>query len=292
MKSGKVYLVGAGPGDPGLITIKGIERLKKADVIVYDHLLDTALLEVAPPDAEKIYAGKVAGKHAKSQSEINRILVDKAKEGKTVIRLKGGDPFVFGRGGEEAKILSENSILFEIIPGITSSVAVPAYAGIPVTHRGLASSFAVITGHEDSTKESSSINWEKLAGGVDTLVFLMGVRNLSLIVEKLVKYGRNENTPVAVIKNGTRPQQETVSGNLGNIIEKVSQKGITAPAVIIVGEVVSLREKLRWFDTQPLFGKRILVTRARRQASKLSCLLAERGAVPVELPEWESRNST
>ncbi len=284
MKFGKVYLVGAGPGDPGLITIKGIECLKKAEVIVYDHLLDVALLETAPSDAEKVYVGKIAGKHTKPQNEINRILVDKAKEGKTVIRLKGGDPFVFGRGGEEAEALAENGIPFEVIPGITSAVAVPAYAGIPVTHRGLASSFAVITGHEDPGKESFSINWEKLAAGADTLVFLMGVKNLPLIVDKLIKYGKRVNTPAAVVKNGTRPQQEVVTGNLGDIIDKVKQKGIIAPAVVIVGEVVSLREKLRWFDARPLFGKRILVTRARRQASKLSRLLAERGAVPVELP--------
>lgn len=284
MEGGKVFLVGAGPGDPGLITIKGIECLKKAEVIVYDHLLDVALLETAPPDAEKVYVGKIAGKHNKPQNEINQILVDKAKEGKTVIRLKGGDPFVFGRGGEEAEVLAENGIPFEVVPGITSAVAVPAYAGIPVTHRGLASSFAVITGHEDPGKESSSINWEKLATGVDTLVFLMGVKNLPLIVDKLIKYGKRANTPAAVIKNGTRPQQEIVTGNLGDIIDRVKQRGITAPAVTIVGEVVSLREKLRWFDAQPLFGKRILVTRARQQASKLSRLLAERGAVPVELP--------
>lgn len=283
-KSGKVYLVGAGPGDPGLITVKGIECLKKADVIVYDHLLDTALLEAAPSYAEKIYVGKVAGKHAKLQVEINRLLVDKAKEGRIVVRLKGGDPFVFGRGGEEAQVLAENGIPFKVIPGITSAVAVPAYAGVPVSHRGVASSFAVITGHEDPAKESSSINWEKLAGGVDTLVFLMGVKNLPLIVEKLVEYGKDKNTPVAVIKNGTRPNQEMVTGNLGNIMEKASQNGITAPAVIIIGEVVSLRDKLRWFDNQPLFGKRVLVTRSRHQASKLSRLLTECGAMPVELP--------
>ncbi len=284
MKTAKVYLAGAGPGDPGLITVKAVECLKKADVIVYDHLIDTSLLQAASPDTEKIYVGKVAGKHALPQAEINQLLVDKAREGKTVVRLKGGDPFVFGRGGEEAEVLANNDIPFEIIPGITSAVAVPAYAGIPVSHRGIASSFAVITGHEDPTKASSSINWEKLASGVDTLVFLMGIKNLPLIVEKLVKYGRDNNTPAAVIKNGARPQQEMVTGNLGNIIEKVKQGGITAPSVIIVGEVVSLRDKLRWFDSQPLFGKRILVTRSRRQASKLSSLLAERGALPVELP--------
>ncbi|MCK5644663.1 MAG: uroporphyrinogen-III C-methyltransferase, partial [Gammaproteobacteria bacterium] len=218
MKFGKVYLVGAGPGDPCLITIKGIECLKKAEVIVYDHLLDVALLETAPSDAEKVYVGKITGKHTKPQNEINRILVDKAKEGKTVIRLKGGDPFVFGRGGEEAEALAENGIPFEVIPGITSAVAVPAYAGIPITHRGLASSFTVITGHEDPGKESSSINWEKLAAGVDTLVFLMGVKNLSLIVDKLIKYGKRSNTPTAVVKNGTNPKQEVVTGNLDDII--------------------------------------------------------------------------
>ena len=190
MTAGKVFLVGAGPGDPGLITLKGMESLKRADVIIYDHLLDEWLLDLASAKAEKIYAGKIGNKHAKEQDEINRLLVEKALEGKIVVRLKGGDPFVLGRGGEEAEALRKNRIPFEIIPGITSAIAVPAYAGIPVTHRGLASSFAVITGHEDPGKADSSINWEKISTGIDTLVFLMGMENLDQIAANLIKYGR------------------------------------------------------------------------------------------------------
>jgi len=284
MKAGMVYLVGAGPGDPGLISVKAVACIKKADVIVYDRLLDEGLLGEALPEAERIYVGKTAGEHTKPQDEINRLLVDLAKQGKTVVRLKGGDPFVLGRGGEEAEVLVQNGVPFEVVPGITSAVAVPAYAGIPVTHRGLASSFAVITGHEDPTKDSSSINWEKLATGVDTLIFLMGMKNLPHIVDRLSAYGRSPETPVAVIKEGTHPQQETVTGTLKNIVDRVAEHGLTSPAVIVVGDVVSMREKIRWFDNRPLFGKRVLVTRARRQASALSQLLAERGAQPVELP--------
>ncbi len=284
MKAGKVYLVGAGPGDPELISVKGINCLKKADVIVYDRLLDERLLDAAPSAAEKIYVGKAAGEHTKPQDEINRLLVTKAREGKTVVRLKGGDPFVLGRGGEEAEFLVQHGIPFEVIPGITSAVAVAAYAGIPVTHRGLASSFAVITGHEDPQKDNASINWEKLATGVDTLIFLMGMKNLSYLVARLMEYGRPPKTPVAVIKEGTQPGQVTVTGNLGNIVAKVREHRLTPPAVTIVGEVVRLRERLRWFDNRPLFGKRILVTRARRQAGALSQLLAQQGAQPIELP--------
>lgn len=281
---GKVYLVGAGPGDPGLITIKGVECLRKADVVVYDHLLDSQLLEFAPPGVERIYVGKSGSEHVMEQAEINRLFVVKANEGKIVVRLKGGDPFVLGRGGEEAETLAGNAIPFEIIPGVTSAIAVPAYAGIPVTHRGLASSFAVITGHEDPSKEVSSINWEKLATGVDTLVFLMGMKNLPQIVSRLVEHGRPATTPVAVVKDGTRPDQKTVVGTLEDIVAKAEESHLTAPTIIVVGEVVRFHEKLRWFDNQPLFGKRILVTRARHQASALSRLLAERGAIPIELP--------
>ena len=284
MKVGKVYLVGAGPGDPELISVKGVDCLRKADVIVYDRLLDEVLLDAASTEAERIYVGKTAGEHTKPQDEISQLLVTKAKEGKTVVRLKGGDPFVLGRGGEEAELLVQNHIPFEVIPGVTSAVAVPAYAGIPVTHRGLASSFAVITGHEDPRKDSSSINWEKLATGADTLVFLMGMKNLTEIVAKLMEYGRPVNTPVAIIKEGTRPEQETVVGSLEDIVAKVEECRLAAPAVIVVGNVVRLREKFRWFDNRPLFGKRILVTRARHQASTLSKILAERGAQPIELP--------
>lgn len=284
MKAGRVYLVGAGPGDPGLISQKGLECLARADVVVYDRLIDERLLDSAPLETERIYVGKTALEHAMEQNEINQLLVDKAKEGKTVVRLKGGDPFVLGRGGEEAQTLGHDGIPFEVVPGVSSAVAVPAYAGIPVTHRGVASSFAVITGHEAADKDSSSIAWEKLATGVDTLVFLMGMHNLSGIVEKLVKNGRPPNTPVAVIKDGTRSQQRTIVGSLTDIADKIAEQQFTAPAVIVVGEVVRLREKLRWFDNRPLFGKRILVTRARRQASVLSRLLSEHGAQAIELP--------
>ena len=280
MKEGKVYLVGAGPGDPGLLSVKGVECLCRAEVIVYDHLLDEQLLHLVSSGAEKIYAGKTAGEHAKEQDEINRLLVAKAKEGKVVVRLKGGDPFVLGRGGEEAEALASNGIPFEVVPGISSAVAVPAYAGIPVTHRGLASSFAVITGHEDPGKESSSINWENLATGVDTLVFLMGMQNLPKITAKLIEHGRPADTPVAIIKDGTRPEQKTATGTLNDIVAKVKEKGIAAPAIIVVGKVVRLQERIRWFDNRPLFGKRILVTRARHQASTMSSLLSERDAQP------------
>lgn len=284
MKTGKVYLVGAGPGDPGLITAKGLECLKQAEVVIYDHLLEARLLNVAPSEAERISVGKKAGQHTMPQDEINHLLVAKARKGKIVVRLKGGDPFVLGRGGEEAEALAQNHIPFEVVPGITSAVAVPAYAGIPVTHRRLASSFAVITGHEDPTKDSPGINWEKLATGVDTLVCLMGMQNLPEIVARLIKHGRLPKTSVAVIQEGTSPEQETVVGTLENIVTKVKEHHLTSPAIIVIGEVVKLREKLRWFDNRPLHGKHILVTRARRQASALSQLLSERGARPIELP--------
>jgi uroporphyrinogen III methyltransferase/synthase len=290
VKEGKVYLVGAGPGDLGLISVKGLECLKQADVVVYDRLLDERLLDSISAEAEKIYVGKKAGGHTREQDEINQLLVEKAKEGKSVVRLKGGDPFVLGRGGEEAEALASHHIPFEVVPGVSSAIAVPAYAGIPVTHRGLASSFAVITGHEDPGKENSSIAWEKLATGVDTLVFLMGMQNLPEIVAKLLEHGRPANTPVAVIKEGTRPEQKTVTGSLTDIIVKVKENHLSPPAVIVVGEVVKLREKLRWFDNRLLFGKRILVTRARHQASVLSKLLSEHGAQPIELPAINIQN--
>jgi uroporphyrinogen III methyltransferase/synthase len=218
MKQGKVYLVGAGPGDPGLISKKGLECLAQAEVVIYDRLLDERLLDLASPEAERIYVGKAAGQHTKEQSEINRLLVDRAKEGKVVVRLKGGDPFVLGRGGEEAETLANNRILFEVVPGVSSAVAVPAYAGIPVTHRGVSSSFAVITGHEAYGKDSSNVAWEKLATGVDTLIFLMGMRNLPEIVEQLLAHGRHPNTPVAVIKDGATPNQKTIVGSLTDIV--------------------------------------------------------------------------
>ena len=284
MKTGKVYLVGAGPGDPSLISVKGLECLRQVDVIIYDRLLDERLLDLARPEAERLYVGKVAGEHTREQGEINQLLVNKARAGKTIVRLKGGDPFILGRGGEEAEALEHNYIPFEVVPGVSSAVAVPAYAGIPLTHRGVASSFAVITGHEDPSKASSSIAWEKLATGVDTLVILMGMQNLPKIVAKLLEHGRPPNTPMAVIKEGTRPEQKTIVGSLVDIVAKVKEQHFTAPVVIVVGEVVRLREKLRWFNNRPLFGKRILVTRARHQAGVLSKLLSESGAQPIELP--------
>lgn len=281
---GKVYLVGAGPGDPGLITVKGLEYLRKAEVVVYDRLVDDRLTGEFPENAERIYVGKSREGHTLTQGGINQLLVEKALEGKTVVRLKGGDPYVFGRGGEEVEELLNNSISFEVVPGITTAIAVPSYAGIPVTHRGIATSFAVITGNEDPTKKESGINWQKIAGGADTLVFLMGVENLSKIVEKLLQYGRPPEMPVAIIMNGTRPDQRTITSTLSGIVALADKEKVTPPAVILVGEVVRMRAELRWFDNRPLTGKRVLVTRARQQASNLSRLLSERGAQPVELP--------
>jgi uroporphyrinogen III methyltransferase/synthase len=281
---GYVFLVGAGPGDRGLITVKGLEALRQAEVVVYDYLANVELLRDACPDAEFIYVGKRAGRHTLSQEEIIQILVEKAQAGKTVVRLKGGDPFVFGRGGEEAGALATAGIPFEIIPGVTSAVAAPAYAGIPVTQRGLASSFAVVTGHEDPTKAESAIDWEYLARGVDTLIFLMGVGNLPEIVAQLMEHGRPPETPAALVRWGTTPRQETVVGTLADIADKVEAAGLRPPAVTVIGQVVNLREHLRWYDRKPLFGKRVLVTRSREQASVLSRRLRELGAEPVELP--------
>jgi uroporphyrinogen III methyltransferase/synthase len=284
VRHGKVYLVGAGPGDPGLITMKGLGCLRKADVIIYDRLIDDSLLKEARPDAEKIYVGKGRGCHAMEQKEINLLMVSKAREGKIVVRLKGGDPFVLGRGGEEAEVLAANDILFEVVSGVSSVYAVPAYAGIPVTHRRLASSFTVITGHEDPGKGKSSISWDEINSGSDTLVFLMGMENLAHIVKQLIQSGRLPSTPVAVISQGTSPQQRTVVGKLEDIVSRAEKEGFEPPAVIVVGDVVRVREQLRWFDNLPLFGKRILVTRAEHQAGELSQLLQQRGAMSVEMP--------
>ena len=277
-----VYLVGAGPGDPGLITIKGMACIKKADVIIYDHLVNTSLLKEAKNEADIIYVGKKGNKHTMEQEDINRLIVNKAKEDKIVARLKGGDPFVFGRGGEEAVFLKENNIPFEIVPGITAAVATPAYAGIPVTHRSCTSTFGLITGHEDPTKEQSEIDWGKISTGIGTLTFYMGVKNLPNIVEQLIKHGRSKDTPVAVIRWGTTPAQQTVTGTLSNIVEKA--KKIKPPAITIVGEVVKLRDQLNWYETKPLFGKTIIVTRSRDQASEFSEKLISLGANVLEFP--------
>lgn len=271
----RVYLIGAGPGDPGLITIKGVECLRRADVVVYDRLVAPALLDYAPASAEKIYVGKASGAHTMSQAEINARLIEKARAGKIVARLKGGDPFVFGRGGEEALALAEAGIAFEIVPGVTSAIAAPAYAGIPVTHRGVAASFTVATGHRADESPIPNLH-------APTLVFLMGVENLESIVTSLIEAGRDATTPAALVRWGTTPQQQTIIGTLANIVERA--RDLQPPAVLVVGEVVNLRERLQWFEKRPLLGKRILVTRAREQASELARRLAELGAEPIEFP--------
>lgn len=279
-----VYLVGAGPGDPGLLTLKGRDAIGKADVLVYDRLVAVRLLDFARPGCELVYVGKGPALHTMPQHAINQLIVEKALAGAVVVRLKGGDPFVFGRGGEEAEALREHGIPFEIVPGVTSAVAAPAYAGIPVTHRGVATSFTVITGHERAGKDESSIPWEHVAKLQGTLVFLMGMDNLGLIVGKLVEHGMPVDTPAAVVHRGTWPGQKTVCAPLSAIEDEVRERGIENPSVIVVGPVVGLREQLAWFDAKPLFGKTIVVTRARHQASSLSEKLEELGACVVECP--------
>ena len=283
MNSGKVYLVGAGPGDPGLITVKGWSLLREADCVVYDHLIPAALLQLAREGAEMVYVGKETGHHSLEQEEINRLLIERARRGCRVVRLKGGDPFVFGRGGEEGEALVEAGIPFEVVPGVSSAIAVPAYAGIPVTHRGLASGVAILTGHGPS-KEGSAIQWAKLATGVDTLVFLMGVANLPTIVNELISHGRDPKTPCAAIRWGTTGEQRTVTGTLETIHDAVSTAGLTPPVILVVGEVVTLRKNLNWFEARPLFGKTIIVTRPRLQIAALAQPLEEAGAQVVECP--------
>lgn len=280
--AGKVYLIGAGPGDIKLITVKGRECIEKADVIVYDYLADSKLLRWAREDAEIIYAGKQCRDHTMHQYEINELLVKKGLEGKIVARLKGGDPLVFGRGGEEAIALREAGVVFEFVPGVTSAISAPAYAGIPVTHRAVATSFAVVTGHEDPTKAASGMHWKGLATAVDTLTFVMGVGHLPMIVKELMDNGRAPSTPVALVRWGTKPIQETLVSTLEHVVDDVAKAGLKSPCIIIVGDVVNLREQLRWFDNKPLFGKTILVTRARSQASALSDQLVDLGANVIE----------
>jgi len=248
MKEGKVYLVGAGPGDPGLITVKGLDCLRHADVVIYDRLVDGSILNEARPDAEKIYVGKASSHHTLEQGMINHLLIQKARETKLVVRLKGGDPFVLGRGGEEAEALAQNHIPFEVVPGVSSAVAVPAYAGIPVTHRGIASSFTVVTGHKASESDEPRIAWDKLSAGTDTLVILMGIGNLANVVDQLIKNNKPPSTPLAVITHGTTGRQRCVMGTLQDIIEKVKSENLEPPSVVVVGDVVHLRKYLRWFD--------------------------------------------
>ncbi len=291
---GTVYLVGAGPGDPGLLTLAGRDALRVADVVIYDRLAHPSLLNFAPPAAERIFVGKQSARHFVRQEDTNDLMVEFARQGKTVVRLKGGDPFVFGRGGEEAEYLRERGIPFRIVPGVTSAIAAPAYAGIPVTHRDAASSFAVITGHERGDDRESGTRapgeaeqrrrWDHIAHAADTLIFLMGVESLADNAMKLIENGRAPETPVALIQWGTWTKQRVVVGTLADIAEIARAAGITAPAVTVVGDVVRYREAIRWFDTGALFGKRILVTRAREQASALSDKLRTLGAEPIEFP--------
>ena len=283
---GTVYIIGAGPGDPGLITVKGLECLRRADVVVYDYLVGEEILRRAGKGARLIYVGKIGGQHHISQEELNPILVEEALQGSTVVRLKGGDPFIFGRGGEEAEALEEAGIPFEIVPGVTSAIAVPAYAGIPLTHRAFTSTVAFVTGHEDPTKEESRIDWEGIAS-IETLVFLMGVRNLPRITAGLMEHGRDPATPVALIRWGTTPDQESLTGTLGDIADLAEERGFSPPAICVVGEVVSLRERLGWFEKLPLFGRGIVITRPERQTEELASLLRERGARVISFPTIE-----
>jgi uroporphyrinogen III methyltransferase / synthase len=282
-KQGKVYLIGSGPGDPGLITVKGRKILDRADCIIYDFLAPGSLLG-NNTDAELICVGKSGKSHTMEQDEINRLLVRKAREGKLVARLKGGDPFIFGRGGEEALALAAEGVSFEIVPGVSSAYGVPAYAGIPVTHRGMTTSVSFITGHEDPTKDQSDLDWEKISTAAGTLVFLMGVKNLPMIASNLVKYGRSPDEEVALIRWGTTARQQTVTGTLENIAAMAAERDFTPPAIIVVGKVVSLRSSLAWFDRLPLFGKTFIVTRTREQAGALTEKLMEAGAEVFEVP--------
>ena len=286
MATGKVYLVGAGPGDPKLITVRGLEALQRSDAIVYDRLAAPQLLQHAPPHARVFYVGKRPERHTMKQEDINRLLVELALEGYTV---KGGDPAVFGRGGEEAEALRRHGIPYEIVPGVTSAIAVPAYAGIPVTHRELSSSFLVLTGHERPDKLDSMIRWDRVANATGTLVLLMGVSHIDHICRRLMEHGRTPDTPVALVRWGTRAEQRTLAGTLADIAQKVRDSDFKPPAVIIVGDVVRQRETLSWYERKPLFGRRVLITRARAQAAELSARIDELGGEPYEYPVIETR---
>ena len=283
-RAGKVYLVGAGPGDPGLLTLKGKECLERADVVLYDYLANPVLLKYAPATAQRIYVGRRGRGQYQDQADINRLLIERAQEGNVVVRLKGGDPFVFGRGGEEAEAVATAGVDFEIVPGVTAAVAVPAYAGIPVTHRTLASTVTFVTGHEDPTKPGTLLEWPKLASTSGTLVFMMGMKNLPSIARQLLSEGRSQETPVAAIRWGTKAEQQTIVGTLGDIVAKTEAAHLEPPTVIVIGEVVRLRGQLNWFESKPLFGKRVVLTRAQEQAQEFSQLLAAYGAEPVEVP--------
>src|SRR4051812_11798674 len=279
-----VYLVGAGPGDPGLMTRRSVELIASADAILYDRLIPPGALDGARPDADLRYVGKQPGGHSMDQSEINALLIELGRAREVVVRLKGGDPFVFGRGGEEAQALAEAGVPFEVVPGVTAGVAAPAYAGIPVTHRDDASAVAFVTGHEDPQKPETALDWEALARFPGTLVLYMGVRNLPEIARRLVGAGRAPGEPAAVVERGTLPGQRAVEGTLANIAERVAEAGVKAPAITLVGPVARLRERLGWLERRPLFGRSVVVTRARAQASGLARRLEELGAAVIEAP--------
>ena len=279
---GKVYIAGAGCGNEGLITVKLKSVMEKAECIIYDRLVNESILQYMKPDAELIYMGKENVEGGELQKKINEIIVEKSREGLTVLRLKGGDPFVFGRGGEEIEALIAENIDFEVIPGISSAIAVPAYAGIPVTHRGINTSFHVFTGH--MKKDGIEHDYETVAKLEGTLVFLMGLGNLEKITENLIKHGKMHETPVAVIKNGTTAKQETYTGTLGTIAGIVRENNVKAPVIIIIGEVVNLREKMKWFENMPLFGKNILVTRNRDKQEEITSKIIEFGGQAINIP--------
>jgi uroporphyrinogen III methyltransferase / synthase len=279
-----VYLVGAGPGDPGLMTTRSLELIAGADVIVYDRLIPDAALAGARPGAELIYVGKEGGGPSIPQAEITSLLIDRGRGGHSVVRLKGGDPLVFGRGGEEALALREAGVAFEVVPGVTAGVAGPGYAGIPVTHRDLASAVAFLTGHEDPDKPEAALDWRALAAFPGTLVLYMGVRQLGSITQRLIAAGRDRNEPAAVIQRGTFPDQRVISGSLATIADEAESSGIHAPAVTVLGPVAGLRDQLRWFEARPLSGVTVAVTRAREQASGLATRLLDLGAAVVQAP--------
>jgi uroporphyrinogen III methyltransferase / synthase len=290
MKKGKVFLVGAGPGDVGLITVKGLEAIQKADVILYDRLANPKLLQFAPSTCEFIYCGKLPDRHTLRQEHINDLLVEKALDGKTVVRLKGGDPGVFGRVGEEAEALVTHDISFDIVPGISSGIAAPLYAGIPVTHRKFGESFAVVTAHDKSADGQPQLDWKGLATGIDTLAFYMGIGNLPFICENLIKHGKLAETPVIIIQWGTFGRQKTLEGTLGTIADKALSEKFSNPAITLVGDIISLRKKINWFEKKPLFGRQILLARTGTNESKLAKELSEQGADVYEYPKWKKNS--
>ncbi len=283
----KVYLIGAGPGDPGLLTLKGRRILGEADVVVYDYLANAAFLDFCRPGAELYYVGKKGGDHTLEQAEINRLLVERAREGKVVARLKGGDPYLFGRGAEEAEELLDAGVDFEVVPGVSAAIGATAYAGIPLTHRAYASSVCLATGHEDPTKPESAHNWQALAQGGSTLVFFMGMKNLPEISAKLMRAGLDGKTPAALIRWGTTPRHRSLVSTLAKLPDDAEKNGFEAPALIVVGKVAALREKLNWFEKRPLLGQGIVVTRAREQASDMALALNDLGAEVIQFPTIE-----